>query len=89
MVRKVTNRILEEVESGILDKDQVLLACLTWMSEHDVSNMADANCFFEHDEEEEEKECCSFCGEELDLEDVQNSEEGKPLCFTCWEEEGL
>lgn len=52
--RAVTNKILEMVEEGILDKDTVILACLKYMSESDVSDMAQANEFFYEDEDEED-----------------------------------
>lgn len=40
MNREYTNRILELVESGLLDKDMVIKACLTHMSEAQVRDMA-------------------------------------------------
>lgn len=52
--RAATNKILEMVEEGILDKDTVILACLNYMSESDVSDMAQANEFFYEDEDEED-----------------------------------
>lgn len=55
--REFTNKVLEAVEEGLLDKDTVLLACLNWLSERDVERMCEANDFFpEEDEEEEEEE---------------------------------
>lgn len=60
--REYTRKLLEAVEEGILDKDQVLLACLNYMSERDVQRMCEANLFFEHEEEEEEDES----GEDVD-----------------------
>jgi hypothetical protein len=52
-VRKATNKILEMVEEGILDRDTVITACLKYMSEADVADMAHCNEFFEEDEEDE------------------------------------
>lgn len=52
--RAATNKILEMVEEGILDKDIVIMACLTYMSESDVADMAQANEFFLSEEDEEE-----------------------------------
>ena len=46
-VRKVTNQILEMVEDGVLDKDTVIMACLKYMSEAEVADMARANGFTE------------------------------------------
>ena len=54
--REFTNKILEAVEEGMLDKDTVIMACLKYMSEDQVRDMAEANGFFEHEEEEEEEE---------------------------------
>ena len=50
--RKVTNKILIAIEDGLLDRDMVILACLKYMSEDEVADMAHANEFF-HDEEDE------------------------------------
>lgn len=56
-VRKATDKILEMVEEGILDKDMVIMSCLKYMSEDDVADMAHCNeFFFEEDEDEEEFE---------------------------------
>ena len=43
--RKKTNRLLELIEDGYLDKDTVILACLKYMSEDDVADMARINDF--------------------------------------------
>lgn len=42
-VRKSTNRLLEAIEEGIVDKDYVISACLNWLSEADVHRMMLAN----------------------------------------------
>jgi hypothetical protein len=49
--REATERILEMVEDGLLDKDTVIMACLKYMSEDDVADMAHANEFFLSDDE--------------------------------------
>lgn len=54
MSRKATNKILEMVEEGILDRDQVILACLCYMSEDEVADMAHANEFLLDDEDEDD-----------------------------------
>lgn len=61
MAREATTRILEMVDEGILDRDTIIMACLKYMSEDDVADMAHANEFFpeeevevEDDEEEDE-----------------------------------
>jgi hypothetical protein len=46
------------IEEGILDKDYVIMACLKYMSEDDVKDMAHANeiSWVFEDEEDEEQE---------------------------------
>ena len=63
MAREATTRVLEMVEEGVLDRDTVIMACLKYMSEDDVADMAHANEFFpeeevevEDDEDEDEDE---------------------------------
>lgn len=56
MTREITNKILEAVEEGLLDRDTVIMACLKYMSEDDVADMARSNEFFEDDEDEAEYE---------------------------------
>ena len=53
-VRQATNRVLEMVEEGVLDKDTVIMACLKYMSEDDVADMAHSNEFFMTTNEEED-----------------------------------
>jgi hypothetical protein len=55
-VREATDKILELVDEGILDKDMVIMACLKYMSEDDVADMAHCNEFFLNEEEEDEEE---------------------------------
>ena len=52
MTREATNKILEMVEGGVLDKDNVILACLKYMSEDEVADMAHINEFFNEGDEE-------------------------------------
>ena len=54
MTRQATDKILEMVEQGILDKDTVIMSCLKYMSEDDVADMAHHNEFFINEEEYEE-----------------------------------
>lgn len=49
--RQATNHLLSFIEEGVLDKDQVILACLNYMSEADVADMCDVNEFFTLEEE--------------------------------------
>lgn len=57
VTRQATNRVLELVEDGLLDRDTVIMACLKYMSEDDVADMARLNEFFydgeDYDDEEE------------------------------------
>ena len=63
-MREATNRILELVEEGLLDRDAVIMACLKYMSEDDVADMAHANEFFlDEDEDEEEDEDSEWDGQ--------------------------
>ena len=58
MIRQATDKILEMVEEGVLDRDTVIMSSLKYMSEDDVADMAHSNEFFineeEYDEEDEE-----------------------------------
>lgn len=53
MSRECTNKLLEYVESGLLDRDHVILACVKYMSEDDVADMCHVNEFFPCDEDVE------------------------------------
>ncbi len=52
--RKVTNQLLELIEEGVLDPQTVLEACLSYMSEADVADMAHSNELIAEEEEEED-----------------------------------
>jgi hypothetical protein len=56
MTREYTNKLLEMVEEGILDRDNVIMACVKYMSEDDVKDMMECNEFIEEDETEGEDE---------------------------------
>ena len=56
MPRQATNKILEMVDDGILDKDVVIMSCLKYMSEDDVADMAHSNEFFINEEEDVEED---------------------------------
>lgn len=43
MSREATNKILELVEDGVLNAEYVLTACLKYMSEDDMRDMAHSN----------------------------------------------
>jgi hypothetical protein len=53
-MREATDKILEMVEEGILDRDTVIMAALKYMSEDDVADMAHANEFFDEDDYEDD-----------------------------------
>ena len=61
MTRRVTNKLLEMMEEGALDAEVLVRACLGFMSEADVAEMAVGEGFLEEedaeiDEDEEEDE---------------------------------
>jgi hypothetical protein len=57
MTREFTCKLLEMVEEGILDRDNVIMACVKYMSEDEVKDMMHHNEFIiEEDEEDEEDE---------------------------------
>ena len=67
-VRKYTNMLLDYMEQGILSPIDVAKACLSYMSEDDVQDMAESNDFIIEEEEEEEKEITDLDKEtEIDL----------------------
>ena len=53
--RKYTNKLLEGLEEGLYNKDNVILACVNYMSEDDVKDMMESNEMIESDEEEDLK----------------------------------
>ncbi len=52
-VRKNTNKLLEMVENGVVDKYTVILMCVKWMSEDEVTEMMRVNELFKEDEEDD------------------------------------
>jgi hypothetical protein len=67
MSRETTNKLLEMLDEGVLDARTLALACLKYMSEDEVEDMAKANEFVA-DLEEEEKSYPYIinAGDELD-----------------------
>jgi hypothetical protein len=55
-MREYTNKLLEMVEDGLLDKDMVIMACMKYMSEDDVKGMMEANEMIEEEDEDEDEE---------------------------------
>ena len=57
MTRQATNRLLEMIEEGILERDTVIMACVKYMSEDDVADMMHINEFdYRWDEDEPTEE---------------------------------
>ena len=56
MTRKFTNKILELVDDGIVDKDWLILALLNWMSESDVAEFYDRELKADEEEWPEDEE---------------------------------
>lgn len=51
--RQATNKLLEMIEEGMLDKDTVIMACIKYMSEDDVAEMMRINEMLPEDDENE------------------------------------
>jgi hypothetical protein len=47
--------LLELVEDGMLGRDDVIMACVKYMSEDDVKDMMQSNEFIEPEEDEEDE----------------------------------
>jgi hypothetical protein len=56
MSRETTNKLLDLIEEGILDRDIVILACVNYMSEDEVKAMCHANELIEDEEVEEDED---------------------------------
>jgi hypothetical protein len=52
--RKVTNRLFEMMEEGVLDPQTVAEACLRYMSESDVADMAHSEELLAEEEVDED-----------------------------------
>jgi quinolinate synthase len=50
MSQEYTDKLLEMVEEGLLDKDTVIMACVKFMGEKAVKTMTKANEFLLNDE---------------------------------------
>lgn len=51
MAREYTNKLLEMIENGLLTNEQVLNACINYMSEEEVKGMMEMNEFIIEEEE--------------------------------------
>lgn len=54
--RKVTRQLLDAIEEGIVSKDDVIRACLDYMSEADVADMCENEGLLGTDQDEENEE---------------------------------
>ena len=63
MSREYTNKLLEMVEDGLLDRDAVIMACVKYMSESDVQDMMECNEFILEEDEDEEDEDSEWDGQ--------------------------
>lgn len=74
-MREATNKILEMIEEGILDRDTVIMAALKYMSEDEVRDMAEINEFFEFEDEDD--------GQPTMYEEYQDLYGGDDMFETC------
>src|SRR5690349_3286841 len=63
--REKTNKLLEMIEEGMLDRDTVIMACVKYMSEDDVADMMHINEF------EPEVDLSQYDSDEYDTEAMQ------------------
>ena len=68
--RQVTDKLWADLDDGLIDPFKFASACLNWMSEDEVREMAEENGFLDEDEDEEEDE-----EEETEEEDEDTDEE--------------
>ena len=54
--RKVTSLLIDMMDDGVLDPNDLALLCLNYMSEADVADMARINDLLEEEEDKEEEE---------------------------------
>ena len=54
MTRQYTNRLLEMIEEGMIDKDYVIMACVKYMSEDEVKDMMLSNDILDDEDEDED-----------------------------------
>ncbi len=55
--REATKRLIDLIETGVVDARDVLMASLNWMEDYDVEKMAEANMFFvDYDDEDEDED---------------------------------
>ena len=54
--RKITNKLIEMMEEGALDPETLARACMAYMSESEVADMAHDNEFLTDEDEDEDEE---------------------------------
>lgn len=79
-VRESTNLLIEMMDNGMLSPRSVAMACLGYMSEDDVSDMARSNEFIPDEDEEEsdyedDEDYTSDDDEESDYEDYDDDDD--------------
>ena len=52
--RHYTNKLLEMIDDGLLDRETVILAMATYLSDNDVRDMMECNEMLEEEDEEDE-----------------------------------
>ena len=86
-MRDATNKLLDLIKDGMITNEQVVEACMKYMSEDDVAGMCHANEFFAQDDEDEDTNpirdiysngMCPDCGEDIPV----DAEEGGQ-CENC------
>lgn len=69
MAREYTNKLLEMVEEGVLDKDDVISALVKYMSESEVEDCMRINDFLYEEDEEDDTDDSDDEDEDEDEED--------------------
>lgn len=82
-MRTTTDKILEMIDEGLLDARTVALACMKYMPEDAVEDMAKANDFLEEPEEEEDESYSYIINVGMEKDNLQ------PYLATSTEEVGI
>jgi len=53
MAREASKKLLQMVEDGLVDKDELILNLLNYLSENEVKAFAEGNEYFQEEEEED------------------------------------
>ena len=75
MPREYTNKLLEMVEEGVLDKDTVIMALVKYLSESDVQDCMEINGFLDSEEYDDEEDDADDEEEDDEEEDDEEEEE--------------